>query len=164
MASTTGAEVIRYSDHNASCTTNCLAPLVKPLHDHIGVLNGLMTTIHAYTNDQRLIDVYHEDMRRGRAPRPSMIPSKTGAAAAIGLVMPELAGKLDGYAMRVPIINVSIVDLCFIAARDTSVDEINGIMKRRRRRAEGHPRIQRRAAGLRRLQSHRRSPASTTRR
>ena len=114
---------------NASCTTNCLAPLVKPLHDKIGVVNGLMTTIHAYTNDQRLTDVYHEDIRRARSATMSMIPTKTGAAAAVGLVLPELNGKLDGYAMRVPTINVSIVDLSFIAARDTSVQEINSILQ-----------------------------------
>ena len=114
---------------NASCTTNCLAPLVKPLHDKIGVVNGLMTTIHAYTNDQVLTDVYHEDLRRARSATMSMIPTKTGAAAAVGLVLPELNGKLDGYAIRVPTINVSIVDLSFIAARDTTVDEVNAIMK-----------------------------------
>src|SRR5436309_2123757 len=114
---------------NASCTTNCLAPLVKPLHDQIGLVNGLMTTIHAYTNDQVLTDVYHEDLRRARSATMSMIPTKTGAASAVGLVLPELNGRLDGYAMRVPVINVSIVDLSFIAARDTSVDEINKIMK-----------------------------------
>ncbi len=114
---------------NASCTTNCLAPLVKPLHDKIGLVNGLMTTIHAYTNDQRLTDVYHEDVRRARSATMNMIPTKTGAAAAVGLVLPELNGKLDGYAIRVPTINVSLVDLSFVAARDTSVDEINKIMK-----------------------------------
>jgi glyceraldehyde 3-phosphate dehydrogenase len=114
---------------NASCTTNCLAPLVKPLHDKIGLVNGLMTTIHAYTNDQVLTDVYHEDLRRARSATMSMIPTKTGAASAVGLVLPELNGRLDGYAMRVPTINVSIVDLSFIAARDTSVDEINKIMR-----------------------------------
>jgi glyceraldehyde 3-phosphate dehydrogenase len=114
---------------NASCTTNCLAPLVKPLHDKIGLVNGLMTTIHSYTNDQVLTDVYHEDLRRARAATHSMIPTKTGAAAAVGLVLPELNGKLDGYAVRVPTINVSIVDLSFIAARDTTVDEINATMK-----------------------------------
>ncbi|MEO8536201.1 MAG: type I glyceraldehyde-3-phosphate dehydrogenase [Betaproteobacteria bacterium] len=114
---------------NASCTTNCLAPLVKPLHDHIGVVNGLMTTVHAYTNDQVLTDVYHEDLRRARSATMSMIPTKTGAAAAVGLVLPELNGKLDGYAIRVPTINVSLVDLTFIAARDTDVEEVNGIMK-----------------------------------
>ena len=114
---------------NASCTTNCLAPLVKPLHDKIGVVNGLMTTVHAYTNDQVLTDVYHEDLRRARSATMSMIPTKTGAAAAVGLVLPELNGKLDGYAIRVPTINVSIVDLSFIAARDTTVDEVNAIMK-----------------------------------
>jgi glyceraldehyde 3-phosphate dehydrogenase len=114
---------------NASCTTNCLAPMVKPLNDKIGLVTGLMTTIHAYTNDQVLTDVYHEDLRRARAAALNMIPTKTGAAAAVGLVLPELNGKLDGYAMRVPTINVSVVDLSFIAARDTSVDEINAIMK-----------------------------------
>jgi glyceraldehyde 3-phosphate dehydrogenase len=115
---------------NASCTTNCLAPLVKPLHDAIGLVNGLMTTVHAYTNDQVLTDVFHEDLRRARSATQSMIPTKTGAASAVGLVLPELNGKLDGYAIRVPTINVSIVDLCFIAARDTSVEEVNGIMKK----------------------------------
>jgi len=114
---------------NASCTTNCLAPLVKPLHDGIGLVTGLMTTIHAYTNDQVLTDVYHEDLRRARSATMSMIPTKTGAAAAVGLVLPELNGKLDGYAIRVPTINVSIVDLSFVAARDTTVDEVNAIMK-----------------------------------
>jgi glyceraldehyde 3-phosphate dehydrogenase len=114
---------------NASCTTNCLAPLVKPLHDRIGVVSGLMTTVHSYTNDQVLTDVYHEDLRRARSATMSMIPTKTGAATAVGLVLPELNGKLDGYAIRVPTINVSIVDLSFIAARDTSVEEVNSIMK-----------------------------------
>jgi glyceraldehyde 3-phosphate dehydrogenase len=114
---------------NASCTTNCLAPLVKPLHDAIGLESGLMTTVHAYTNDQVLTDVYHEDLRRARSATMSMIPTKTGAAAAVGLVLPELNGRLDGYAIRVPTINVSIVDLSFIAARDTSVAEVNAIMK-----------------------------------
>jgi glyceraldehyde 3-phosphate dehydrogenase len=114
---------------NASCTTNCLAPLVKPLHDKIGVVSGLMTTVHAYTNDQVLTDVYHEDLRRARSATMSMIPTKTGAATAVGLVLPELNGKLDGYAIRVPTINVSLVDLCFIAARDTTVEEVNSIMK-----------------------------------
>ncbi|MFM7669989.1 MAG: type I glyceraldehyde-3-phosphate dehydrogenase [Betaproteobacteria bacterium] len=114
---------------NASCTTNCLAPLVKPLNDKIGLLNGLMTTVHAYTNDQVLTDVMHEDLRRARSATMSMIPTKTGAAAAVGLVLPELNGKLDGYAIRVPTINVSVVDLSFIAARDTTVEEVNAIMK-----------------------------------
>ena len=114
---------------NASCTTNCLAPLVKPLHDHIGVLGGLMTTIHAYTNDQVLTDVYHEDLRRARSATQSMILTKTGAAAAVGLVLPELDGKLDGFAIRVPTINVSLVDLTFEAARETSVDEIHQIIR-----------------------------------
>jgi len=114
---------------NASCTTNCLAPLVKPLHEKIGLVNGLMTTIHSYTNDQVLIDVFHKDLRRARAATMSMIPTKTGAAAAVGLVMPELNGKLDGFAVRVPTINVSLVDLVFAAARPTSKDEVNGILK-----------------------------------
>jgi glyceraldehyde 3-phosphate dehydrogenase len=114
---------------NASCTTNCLAPMVKPLHDRIGLVCGLMTTIHAYTNDQVLTDVYHEDLRRARSATMSMIPTKTGAAAAVGLVLPELNGKLDGFAIRVPIINVSLVDLSFIAKRATTVDEVNAIMK-----------------------------------
>jgi glyceraldehyde 3-phosphate dehydrogenase len=114
---------------NASCTTNCLAPMVKVLHDRIGVVQGLMTTVHAYTNDQVLTDVYHEDLRRARAATMSMIPTKTGAAAAVGLVLPELNGKLDGFAIRVPTINVSIVDLTFTAARPTTVDEVNAVMK-----------------------------------
>ncbi|MBB1626125.1 type I glyceraldehyde-3-phosphate dehydrogenase [Achromobacter sp. UMC71] len=114
---------------NASCTTNCLAPLVKPLHDKLGVENGLMTTVHAYTNDQVLTDVYHEDLRRARSATMSMIPTKTGAAAAVGLVLPELNGKLDGYSIRVPTINVSLVDLSFVASRDTTVEEVNGILK-----------------------------------
>ncbi len=113
---------------NASCTTNCLAPLVKPLHDSIGVVAGLMTTIHAYTNDQVLSDVYHSDLRRARSATMSMIPTKTGAASAVGLVMPELAGKLDGFAVRVPTINVSMVDLTFTAARETSKEEIDEIL------------------------------------
>jgi glyceraldehyde 3-phosphate dehydrogenase len=114
---------------NASCTTNCLAPLVQPLHEKIGVICGLMTTVHAYTNDQVLTDVYHEDLRRARSATMSMIPTKTGAAAAVGLVLPELNGKLDGYSIRVPVINVSIVDLSFVAKRPTSVDEVNAVMK-----------------------------------
>ena len=114
---------------NASCTTNCLAPLVKPLHDAIGVESGLMTTIHSYTNDQVLTDVYHEDLRRARSATHSMIPTKTGAAAAVGLVLPELNGKLDGFAIRVPTINVSVVDLVFTAKRPTTADEVNAIMK-----------------------------------
>jgi glyceraldehyde 3-phosphate dehydrogenase len=114
---------------NASCTTNCLAPLVQPLHEKIGVVSGLMTTIHSYTNDQVLTDVYHKDLRRARAATQSMIPTKTGAASALGLVIPELNGKLDGYAIRVPTINVSIVDLTFIAKRPTSVEEVNGVLK-----------------------------------
>ena len=114
---------------NASCTTNCLAPMVKPLNDEIGIESGLMTTIHAYTNDQRLSDVYHTDLRRARAAAMSMIPTKTGAAAAVGLVLPELAGKFDGLAVRVPVVNVSLVDLTFISTRDTTVEEINAIIE-----------------------------------
>lgn len=114
---------------NASCTTNCLAPLVAPLHKNIGVVSGLMNTIHSYTNDQVLLDVYHSDLRRARATALSMIPTKTGAAAAVGLVLPELAGKLDGFSIRVPTPNVSMVDLTFQAARETSVDEVNTILR-----------------------------------
>jgi glyceraldehyde 3-phosphate dehydrogenase len=114
---------------NASCTTNCLAPVVKVLNDKIGVVNGIMTTIHAYTNDQVLTDVYHTDLRRARSATMSMIPTKTGAAAAVGLVLPELKGKLDGFAVRVPTINVSLVDLTFVAKRATSIEEINRLMK-----------------------------------
>ena len=113
---------------NASCTTNCLAPIAKPLHDSVGIEQGLMTTIHAYTNDQSLADVYHSDPYRARAAAHSMIPTKTGAAAAIGLVMPELKGRLDGLAVRVPTLNVSLVDLTFTATRSTSVEEINAVM------------------------------------
>ncbi|HZF24807.1 MAG TPA: type I glyceraldehyde-3-phosphate dehydrogenase [Steroidobacteraceae bacterium] len=114
---------------NASCTTNCLVPVVKVLHDKIGVLSGIMTTVHSYTNDQVLTDVYHSDLRRARSATMSMIPTKTGAAASVGLVMPELKGKLDGFSVRVPTINVSLVDLTFSAARKTSADEIHGLMK-----------------------------------
>ena len=125
-------DVLKASDtiiSNASCTTNCLAPLVKPLHDAIGVKHGIMTTIHAYTNDQVLTDVFHSDLRRARSATMSQIPTKTGAAAAVGLVLPELNGLLDGFSMRVPTINVSAVDLTFVAARETSVEEINAVMK-----------------------------------
>jgi glyceraldehyde 3-phosphate dehydrogenase len=114
---------------NASCTTNCLAPLAKVLNDGIGIHSGLMTTIHAYTNDQRLTDVYHEDIRRARSATMSMIPTKTGAAAAVGLVLPELKGRLDGFAIRVPTINVSLVDLTFTPKRATTIDEINKLIK-----------------------------------
>ncbi|MDE2233972.1 MAG: type I glyceraldehyde-3-phosphate dehydrogenase [Gammaproteobacteria bacterium] len=114
---------------NASCTTNCLAPLAKVLHENIGIVGGIMNTVHAYTNDQVLTDVYHKDLRRARSATHSMIPTKTGAAAAIGLVIPELAGKLDGFSIRVPTINVSIVDLTITAGRDTSREEINKFMK-----------------------------------
>ena len=120
---------------NASCTTNCLAPMAKALHESVGIVKGLMTTIHAYTNDQVLTDVYHSDLRRARSATMSMIPTTTGAAKAVGLVLPALNGKLDGFAMRVPTINVSIVDLTFTAGRDTSVDEINSIMQQA---ADGH--------------------------
>jgi glyceraldehyde 3-phosphate dehydrogenase (phosphorylating) len=114
---------------NASCTTNCLAPMVKAVNDAIGVVNGLMTTIHSYTNDQVLTDVYHTDLRRARSATMSMIPTKTGAAAAVGLVLPALNGKLDGFAMRVPTINVSVVDLAFVAKRATTVEEVNSVVK-----------------------------------
>jgi glyceraldehyde 3-phosphate dehydrogenase len=114
---------------NASCTTNCLAPVAKVLHDRIGIVAGLMTTIHSYTNDQVLTDVYHSDLRRARSATMSQIPTKTGAATAVGLVMPELKGKLDGFAIRVPTINVSLVDLTFTAKRATSVQEVNKIMQ-----------------------------------
>jgi glyceraldehyde 3-phosphate dehydrogenase len=114
---------------NASCTTNCLVPVVKVLHDKIGVVNGIMTTIHSYTNDQVLTDVYHSDLRRARSATMSQIPTKTGAAAATGLVLPDLKGKLDGYSIRVPTINVSLVDLTFNAKRSTSVEEVNKVMQ-----------------------------------
>jgi len=114
---------------NASCTTNCLAPLAKVLHEAVGIEYGQMTTIHAYTNDQVLTDVYHSDLRRARSATQSMIPTKTGAAAAVGLVLPELNGRLDGFSMRVPTINVSVVDLTFQAARETTVDEIHQAVK-----------------------------------
>ncbi|MEE9160441.1 MAG: type I glyceraldehyde-3-phosphate dehydrogenase [Gammaproteobacteria bacterium] len=124
--------VLKASDSvisNASCTTNCLAPVAKVLHESVGIEQGMMTTIHAYTNDQVLTDVYHTDLRRARSATMSMIPTSTGAAAAVGLVLPDLNGKLDGYSMRVPTINVSVVDLSFIAARETTVDEINSFLK-----------------------------------
>jgi len=114
---------------NASCTTNCLSPLVKPLMDKLGIVKGLMVTIHSYTNDQVLIDGPHKDIRRARAAAKSMIPTKTGAAAAVGLVLPEMKGLLDGYAIRVPTVNVSIVDLTFEAKRETSVEEVNQMIK-----------------------------------
>ena len=114
---------------NASCTTNCLAPLAKVLHGEIGIVHGLMTTIHAYTNDQVLTDVYHSDLRRARSATMSQIPTKTGAAAAVGLVLPELNGKLTGFSMRVPTINVSVVDLSFVAKRETTKEEIDAVVK-----------------------------------
>lgn len=125
--------VLKSSDKiisNASCTTNCLAPMVKALNDELGVKHGLMVTIHAYTNDQMLSDSYHKDLRRARSATENMIPASTGAAKAVGLVLPELNGKLDGYAIRVPTINVSMVDLTFEANRDTSVEEVNAILKK----------------------------------
>ncbi len=125
-------DILKASDtiiSNASCTTNCLAPLVKPLHDNIGVKHGVMTTIHAYTNDQVLTDVFHSDLRRARSATMSQIPTKTGAAAAVGLVLPDLNGRLDGFSMRVPTINVSAVDLTFVAERETSIAEINDVMR-----------------------------------
>ena len=115
---------------NASCTTNCLAPLAKVLHDSVGIVRGIMTTVHAYTNDQVLTDVYHSDLRRARSATQNMIPTKTGAAAAVGLVLPELDGKLDGFAVRVPTINVSLVDLTFEAGRATSAKEIDEAVKK----------------------------------
>jgi glyceraldehyde 3-phosphate dehydrogenase len=115
---------------NASCTTNCLAPLAKVLHDSVGIVRGIMTTIHAYTNDQVLTDVYHSDLRRARSATHNMIPTKTGAAAAVGLVLPELDGKLDGFSVRVPTINVSLVDLTFEAARATTNKEIDEVVKK----------------------------------
>jgi glyceraldehyde 3-phosphate dehydrogenase len=114
---------------NASCTTNCLAPVAKVLNDKVGIVAGIMTTIHSYTNDQVLTDVYHSDLRRARSATMSMIPTKTGAAAAVGLVLPELKGKLDGFAVRVPTINVSLVDLTFTAKRATTVEEVNKVLK-----------------------------------
>ena len=120
--------ILKASDQiisNASCTTNCLAPLAKVLHETVGIEQGLMTTIHAYTNDQVLTDVYHEDLRRARSATQSMIPTKTGAASAVGLVLPELAGRLDGFAIRVPTINVSVVDLTFTCGRATTAEELN---------------------------------------
>lgn len=125
--------VLKASDKivsNASCTTNCLAPMAKALHESVGIEHGLMTTIHAYTNDQVLSDVYHKDLRRARSATMSMIPTTTGAAKAVGLVLPDLAGKLDGFAMRVPTINVSVVDLTFTAGRDTTAEEINQILQK----------------------------------
>lgn len=125
-------QVLKASDtviSNASCTTNCLAPLAKVLHENLGIVSGLMTTVHSFTNDQVLTDVYHKDLRRARAAAHNMIPAKTGAAAALGLVLPELNGKLDGFAIRVPTINVSLVDLTFLAGRLTSAKEVNDLMK-----------------------------------
>jgi glyceraldehyde 3-phosphate dehydrogenase len=126
-------QVLKASDtviSNASCTTNCLATVVKPLHEAMGLVSGLMNTVHAFTNDQSLLDVYHSDLRRARSATQSIIPTKTGAASAVGLVLPELNGKLDGFAVRVPTINVSLVDLTFEAKRETSVNEVNDIIKK----------------------------------
>jgi glyceraldehyde 3-phosphate dehydrogenase len=124
--------LLRTSDSvvsNASCTTNCLAPVVKPLHEALGIKQGLLNTVHAYTNDQMLLDASHKDLHRARAATQNIIPTKTGAAAAVGLVLPELAGKLDGFAMRVPVMNVSVIDLTFTAGRTTTVDEVNQIVR-----------------------------------
>lgn len=125
-------QILKSSDKvisNASCTTNALAPIVKPLHDKLGIVSGLMTTIHSYTNDQYLSDHYHKDSRRARSATASMIPTKTGAAEAIGLVIPDLKGKLDGIAIRVPTLNVSLIDLTFIPEKATSKEEVNRIIK-----------------------------------
>lgn len=115
---------------NASCTTNCLATIVKPLHEALGIISGLMNTVHAFTNDQSLLDISHSDLRRSRAATQSIIPTKTGAASAVGLVLPELNGKLDGFAVRVPTINVSLVDLSFEAKRNTTVEEVNEVIRK----------------------------------
>ncbi len=126
-------QVLKASDtviSNASCTTNCLAPIAQVLHQGLGIESGLMNTIHSYTNDQKLLDVYHSDVRRARSATQSMIPTKTGAASALGLVLPELNGKLDGFAMRVPTINVSVVDLTCMVKRETTVDEVNALVKK----------------------------------
>ncbi|BCA93892.1 glyceraldehyde-3-phosphate dehydrogenase [Legionella antarctica] len=125
--------VLKNSDiivSNASCTTNCLAPVVKPLNDALGIKYGLLNTVHAYTNDQMLLDGSHEDLRRARSATQSIIPTKTGAASAVGLVLPELAGKLDGFAMRVPVLNVSVIDLTFTAQRETTVAEVNDLVRK----------------------------------
>ena len=139
---------------NASCTTNCLAPVAKVMNDTIGIERGLMTTIHAYTNDQKILDQIHPDKRRARAAAMSMIPTTTGAARAVGEVLPELKGKLDGSAVRVPTPNVSLIDLTFTPKRDTSVEEVNGGAEGGggKRPARRHPRLYRRASGLDRLQ------------
>ena len=124
--------VLKASDiivSNASCTTNCLAPVVKPLHDAIGIQQGLLNTVHSYTKDQLLLDGNHSDLHRARSATQSIIPTKTGAAAAVGLVLPELAGKLDGFAMRVPTLNVSVIDFTFTPIRPTTVEEVNQIMR-----------------------------------
>ncbi len=149
-------KVLKASDtviSNASCTTNCLAPIAKVLHDTVGLVRGIMTTVHAYTNDQVLTDVYHSDLRRARSATQNMIPTKTGAAAAVGLVLPELDGKLDGFSVRVPTINVSLVDLTFEAGRATTVKEIDEVDEESEPgRAEGRARVRRRAARVERLQ------------
>ncbi len=129
--------VLKASDtvvSNASCTTNCLAPVVKTLNDGLGIEHGLVNTVHAYTKDQMLLDGSHKDLRRARSATQSIIPTKTGAAAAVGLVLPELAGKLDGFAMRVPVLNVSVVDLTFTAKRDTTVEEVNDLVRKAKSR------------------------------
>ena len=141
---------------NASCTTNCLAPVAKVLNDALGIERGLMTTVHAYTNDQKILDQIHSDLRRARAAAMSMIPTTTGAARAVGEVLPELKGKLDGSAIRVPVPDVSLIDLTFTPKRDTTRDEVNQILKAASESgaAEGHPRLHRRAVGLDRPHAH----------
>ncbi|RUR20752.1 type I glyceraldehyde-3-phosphate dehydrogenase [Legionella sp. km535] len=129
--------IIKASDtivSNASCTTNCLAPVVKPLNDGLGIEHGLLNTVHAYTKDQMLLDGSHKDLRRARSATQSIIPTKTGAAAAVGLVLPELEGKLDGFAMRVPVLNVSVIDLTFTAKRETTVEEVNNLVRQAKSR------------------------------
>ncbi len=126
-------QTLRASDcivSNASCTTNCLAPVVQPLHEAIGIEYGLLNTVHAYTKDQMLLDGSHKDLHRARSATQSIIPTKTGAASAVGLVLPELAGRLDGFAMRVPTLNVSVIDLTFTPKRSTTVEEVNSIMRK----------------------------------
>lgn len=126
-------QILKASDtivSNASCTTNCLAPVVKPLHEALGIEYGLLNTVHAYTKDQMLLDGSHKDLRRARSATQSIIPTKTGAAAAVGLVLPELAGRLDGFAMRVPVLNVSVIDLTFTTKRETTAEEVNNIVRK----------------------------------
>ena len=149
---------------NASCTTNCLAPVVKVLHDAFGIEKGSMTTIHSYTNDQHVLDFPHKDLRRARAAAINMIPTTTGAAKAIGLVMPELKGKLDGYAMRVPTPNVSVVDLVVLVSKPTTTEEVNAALKQcGRRRDEGHSGVHGRPGGVDRHDAQSRTARSSIR-